>query len=375
MPTHDLSHLRLPKRHFHALDLSRLLAAIMVLFWHYQHIFVPAVPYHVNVDRAIQPWYGTLHWLYNHGHTAVQYFWAVSGFVFAHVYLSDRRAHDRFWLARVARLWPLHLLTLGLMALLQGLYFARSGTEFIYHTNDIKHFLLSIPLMHYWGWQENQSFNGPSWSLSTEILAYAVFWLALPALRRLPLVLALVLGAGLLGIMLADGPNKDVLSCVGYFFIGCAVYAATLRGWLRPATLLPIGAALIVGAFWLKSTYRSGDAATIAGTFGVVFLTLAADMYDAKGRLSFGQKLGDASYGIYLWHIPIQLSLVLLIDSIGVPRDIAREPWFLVFFVTVAIAAGFLSHALFERPAQKAVFALVARWKSSRTQAAISDNL
>lgn len=366
MPTQKFSHLRLPKRHFHALDLSRLLAAIMVLFWHYQHIFVPPVPYHVNVDRTIQPWYETLHWFYDHGHTAVQYFWAVSGFVFAHVYLSDPRAHGRFWLARFARLWPLHLLTLGLMALLQGIYVARYGTEFVYHTNDIKHFLLSIPLMQYWGWQDNQSFNGPSWSLSTEILAYLVFWIALPSLRRLPLALALVLGAGLMGIMLLDGPNKDVLSCIGYFFLGCAIYAATLKGLLRPASLLPIGAALIVGAFWLKSQYRSADAATIAGTFGVVFLTLAADMSDAKGRLSLGQKLGDASYGIYLWHIPIQLTLVLIIDTIGIPRDIAHQPWFLVLFVTLAIAAGFVSHAKFERPAQKAVFALWARWKARK---------
>ena len=51
--------------------------------------------------------------------------------------------------------------------------------------NDLKHFLLSIPLMQYWGWQDNQSFNGPSWSLSTEILAYLVFFLAIPALIEL----------------------------------------------------------------------------------------------------------------------------------------------------------------------------------------------
>lgn len=362
--SHNLSHLRLPKRHFHALDLSRLLAAIMVLFWHYQHVFVPPVPYHVHVNRAIQPWYETLSWLYNHGHTAVQYFWAVSGFVFAHVYLADANYKARFWLARLARLWPLHLLTLGLMAILQGIYVARTGTEFIYHTNDLKHFLLSIPLMQYWGWQDNQSFNGPSWSLSTEILAYLVFFLAIPALRRAPLALALPLGALLLYGMLKGLPNKDVLSCVGYFMLGCAAYGATLKGWLRPATLLPLGMALLASAFLLKANYRSGEAATIAGTFAVLFLTLAIDLNDEKGRLHFGQKLGDASYGIYLWHIPIQLTLVLIIDSTGLSRDIARQPWFLILFVTLAIAAGFISHARFERPAQRAVFALWARWKA-----------
>jgi peptidoglycan/LPS O-acetylase OafA/YrhL len=89
-------------------------------------------------------------------------------------------------------------------------------------------------------------------------------------------------------------------------------------------------------------------------------------MSDAKGRLGFGQKLGDASYGIYLWHIPIQLTVVLIIDAIGVPRDIARQPWFMLSFVAAAITAGFISHARFERPAQKAVFALAARWKTKK---------
>ena len=366
MPTPDISHLRLPKRHFHALDLSRLLAAIMVLFWHYQHFFVPPVERHFNVNRAIQPWYETLGWLYEHGHTAVQYFWAVSGFVFAHVYLSDPRAHGRFWLARVARLWPLHLLTLGLMALLQGIYVARTGTEFVYHTNDFKHFALSIPLMQYWGWQDNQSFNGPSWSLSTEILAYLAFWLALPHLRRAPLGLSLPVGAAMLWLVLQHAPNKDVLACIGYFFLGTAAYGAALKGWLRPASLLPLGLALLAITVALKAQFRDGDAATIAGTFAVLFLTLALDLRDEKGRLQFGQKLGDASYGIYLWHIPIQLALVLLVDAIGAGRDVARQPWFLIAYVGAAIAAGFVSHARFERPAQKAVFALWARWKARK---------
>ncbi|MEL0252548.1 MAG: acyltransferase family protein, partial [Novosphingobium sp.] len=115
--------------------------------------------------------------------------------------------------------------------------------------------------------------------------------------------------------------------------------------------------------FLLKANYPVGDAATIAGTFAVLFLALAIDLNDDKGRLAFGQKLGDASYGIYLWHIPIQLTLVLIIDATIGTRSIAREWWFMASYVAMAIAAGFISHSRFERPAQRAVFALWTKWK------------
>jgi hypothetical protein len=100
----------------------------------------------LQVDRAaVLPLYHPLRWLFDYGHSAVQYFWAVSGFVFAHVYLADSSAMRRFWLARVARLWPLHLLTLVLVAGLQAAYTRINGTAFIYHEQDWKHFLLSLP--------------------------------------------------------------------------------------------------------------------------------------------------------------------------------------------------------------------------------------
>jgi peptidoglycan/LPS O-acetylase OafA/YrhL len=89
---------------------------------------VPPVEYGFHVRRsAVVPFYHALAWLYDYGHTAVQYFWAVSGFRLR-VYLADTQGRGRFWLARVARLWPLHLLTLMLVAVLQAAYAGLNGT-------------------------------------------------------------------------------------------------------------------------------------------------------------------------------------------------------------------------------------------------------
>ncbi|MFK4980032.1 hypothetical protein ACI39V_28120, partial [Klebsiella pneumoniae] len=83
------------------------------------------------------------------------------------------------------------------------------GTGFIYHQQNLKHFLLSLAMAHYWGFQDNQSFNGPSWSLSTEMLAYAAFWLVLPALRRMPVALAGPVALGLFALIFTDVLPSD----------------------------------------------------------------------------------------------------------------------------------------------------------------------
>ena len=357
-----IANLRLPHRHFNALDLSRLLAAVAVLFWHYQHFYVAPGWENFHVNRAREPLYPWLAFVYDHGADAVQYFWAVSGFVFAHVYLADPGARGRFWLARVARLWPLHLLTLVLVAAMQAVMLTRWGDYYIYDWNDARHFVLNLFLAHYWGFQANQSFNGPSWSLSTEIVAYAAFWLLLPALRRAALVVALAVAGAMAWMLRHHVPDADVLACVCYFFAGVAFYAAMLRGLLAPRALIPLAVALVAVAV---AAYHGGGAmffVRLPAIFALLSLAVGIDHLDPAGRLRFGKALGDASYGIYLWHFPIQLALTLLLPHI---RAMAHQPSFLVFFVGSACLAGLASHRWIERPAQRWVMRRGERWRTA----------
>jgi len=368
--------LRLPKRHFNALDFSRLLAACAVLFWHYQHFFVPPVAYEFHVRRSISPFYHQIAWLYDYGHVAVEYFWAVSGFVFAHVYLADIGGRGRFWLARLARLWPLHLLTLVIVAAMQAVYTGTHGTAFIYHYQDLRHFVLNLAMAQYWGIQDNQSYNGPTWSLSTEMVAYLAFWLLLPALRRVPLALALPVACAMFVVVFANflPPNAPpqalaaklipVVNCVGYFFAGAAIYGAVLKGWLTVRRLIALAPLLAIAAWGLSGVKVHGhDAAILLGTFAVLCAALAIDLSDPHDRLRLGRKLGDASYGIYLWHFPLQLAIVLLVDATLHTRLVFREPVFLAVFVAGSIMAGFASHRWIERPAQRVVLRWAERLK------------
>jgi len=353
--------LRLDKRHFHALDLSRLIAAVAVLFWHYLHFMIP-----VGGNRAppnfieFEPLNALFGVFYGYGHFAVEYFWLVSGFVFAHVYLAEQGGRGRFWLARFARLWPLHLLTLAVVALLQMAFWAGNGQHFVFGPNDAWHFALNLGLAHYWGFEKGMSFNGPSWSLSVEIVAYAAFWALLPALRSGRMAIAAAAGAAA-ALVALQYPELKVFACLAYFFAGGSIYFALLHGGLRPAPLLFAGAGGLVLAARFGTVegfdFPSGGLWVVS----LFALALAADALDRDGRLTIGKRWGDASYGTYLWHFPIQLALVMALDLLPGGRALAQHWSVLALYLTLAIAAGFASHCWFEKPAQKAILAAAAR--------------
>ena len=68
-------------RHLHSLDFARGVAALAVVLWHWQHFFfngsVPGV-----FQREAQPFYSVLFLFYEKGWFAVDFFFALSGFVF-----------------------------------------------------------------------------------------------------------------------------------------------------------------------------------------------------------------------------------------------------------------------------------------------------
>ena len=372
--TTGMAALRLPKQHFNALDLSRLVAAVAVLFWHYLHFTIPPSGTRAPPNFGdYEPLHSVFAAFYAHGHLAVEYFWLVSGFVFAHVYLAEPQARRRFWLARFARLWPLHLLTLAVVALLQAVYWAQHGRDFVFGPNDWTHFVLNLGLAHYWGFEKGMSFNGPSWSLSVEILAYAAFWLLLPALRqgRAMVAGALALAAALLA---PQYPALKAFACLAYFFAGTTIYLAMLRGWARPQVMG--GGLAVAGAAGLVLAARFDSVTALEFPQGGLWvvslfsLALAIDRFDRDDRLAFGKKLGDASYGTYLWHFPIQLVMVMALDALPGGRALAQHWAVLAVYIAAALAAGFASHRWFERPAQRAVFAAAARLAPSRMAAA-----
>ena len=123
----------------HNLDFLRFLAAFAILLWHYAHFSWPAAGLHdPEFTKSMLPFYGVFKLFYTHGSFGVQLFWVLSGYVFFHTYI-DRRdiSFGKFYGKRFARLYPLHFVTLIIVAILQILSSVLLGKFQIYPRNDV----------------------------------------------------------------------------------------------------------------------------------------------------------------------------------------------------------------------------------------------
>ena len=134
-----------------------------------------------------------------------------------------------------------------------------------------------------------------------------------------------------------------------------------LRGWSKPWLPGAIGGCGLLLAMAFDRVAMLDFPQGALWVLALFALALWVDRLDRNDRLAFGKRLGDASYGTYLWHFPIQLTMVLMLDALPGGRALSQHWEVLAIFVASAIAAGFASHRWFERPAQRAVLAATAR--------------
>jgi peptidoglycan/LPS O-acetylase OafA/YrhL len=155
------------------LNLVRVISAFSVAIWHFQ-LLIPKS----NSNRYLindYPFHRVLGFLYTHGFLAVQLFWAISGFVIAKAYLNKMWEPIRFIRNRFARLYPLHLTTFLIVAILQFAIRDSQGRYAICTHQDSYHFLLNLFFIPAIGLEKGCSFNAPIWSVSVELISYLAF--------------------------------------------------------------------------------------------------------------------------------------------------------------------------------------------------------
>lgn len=315
--------------------------------------------------------------LFEQGYLWVDFFFILSGFVLAHVY-GDRfaktvagRDYRAFIFARFARLYPLHVVILGGLVLLELLL---SSTPFTGNQSLVNLFS-NIFMLQGFDWQRPPLFNGwtywnePAWAISTEWLMYWIFpWVLLSVLRLKrggAIATAIAAYLALVGVMLINSGDLNCLGipgmirCLAEATLGVliyryyAAYGRTVPH--RVATLALVVA--IMGVAVVMHT-RANDLLAIPG-FGLIIFA-AARLHSRGGASALlqsrlGLYLGTLSYGIYMVHWPIQvLTIALLRESLPMPLgtgwSMAAMLAFLSLYLVVVLGFAALGYHVIEDP-------------------------
>ena len=287
-----------------------------------------------------------LRWLREWGWTFVDLFFVISGYIFAHVYLARgglrREDMTGFAVARVARLYPLHLLMLLVSAAMFAGADDNTALAFLGHLFMLQGFVGEV----------SHTFNAPSWSISVEIVCYIVFVLA--AVRGDRILRWVTAGAIALALAhfvlrgLPGGPRmfdslpRGVLG----FFVGQAL-------WRWRAALAKVPAALLVLGLAGGLAIDMGQGSSIPPITLLAWpcaLCLALRMPAVASAPMLW--LGDRSYAIYLIHFPV---LLVFLPSIQGAAGGAQAAALVLAYTALVLLLSDLAYRRFELPARRAI--------------------
>lgn len=302
------------------------------------------------------------------GYLAVDIFFILSGFVMTHSYrdrletAADLRRYAR---ARVARLMPLHWLTLAAMiamVLTAQRFIAMPREQFAWE-------LVPINILNLQGIAATHTnWNYPSWSICFEMIAYIVLPFLIRREVRLPWLLFAggMLTATLFYVWVQHFHPTDfertttglgaLLRSVGLFVAGIALRLLWDRQGVRDAARGPWLYGLVI--VWLAGAVllHWPKAWMVWGMPLALAWLLAARLSLPAPVMSPLKWLGDISFSIYLLHAPVELAFgtVLAWSNGGqAPAFTGIHAAALVALLAgVTLLLGTLSYRYFERPCQ-----------------------
>jgi peptidoglycan/LPS O-acetylase OafA/YrhL len=348
-------------KRFEALDSWRGIAACLVAACHLR----PSVNSHLT-DVA----------LILNSYLFVDFFFVLSGFVIAANYekrLAEGFSLWRFALLRFGRLYPLHLSVLLALILLRlahsasGLGTVSAFQPPFWSADTIVANLLLVHGLHLFDFF---TWNGPSWSISTEFYTYLLFALVVGLAKRriVVLLLSVVLVSTLMLWILVGSMyttfDWGFLRCILGFSLGVLMWHAHRALRLRSGTALELATVgLIVVFVWRCGANGFSLAAPAVFALAVLVFAVEAGAVSRLLRAPAWLWLGARSYSIYMVHSLVSWLLVdclkLLrlggIDLISGSR-IGRQLWegnavYLVYLVLVVGLAS-VTYSAIEVPSR-----------------------
>lgn len=215
-------------KHFVALDSWRGICALMVALYHF----------------PVGGWMDANGFISN-SLMFVDFFFVLSGFVIAANYaerLNDLGEVGRFAWLRIGRLYPLHFAVLMAFVAYEcaklGIALFQSGTsgDAFVAPNDVQSLVSNLFMTHGLGATSELTWNWPSWSISTELMAYFTFAAIVLVFGRLKWIAFSVLIAFSFLVLMVFNQGEflatydfGLFRCYMGFFSGAIFYRAYRR--------------------------------------------------------------------------------------------------------------------------------------------------
>ena len=292
---------------------------------------------------------------------AVDVFFALSGFVLIKQYYLGRRTFGRLFIGRIARLYPLHALTLIWMVGMAWVN-AQPMQKALLFQNVLLIQNIGLP-PNFW------AFNFPSWSISVEmVVSLAFYFVTRKTSTFLPILLA-VIGMAIqiheLSTVIDPAANhvwlinSGLLRGFAGFCIGCSSYLVIQRweAFFQKLRLLAPAMLLILLCCFFNTRWSGFEGILVAAIFSSSLMLFLGASALVNGRSLLATRplvyLGAISYSIYLLHIPI------LITMVSVMSDATTRQTGKLFVLAVILAASAVCHQFYEMPMQRLVLGLI----------------
>jgi peptidoglycan/LPS O-acetylase OafA/YrhL len=378
------------KPHLGALDGLRFFAAINIVVYHFGLTHLSRMP----------DWLITIA---SHGRESVSLFFVLSGFVLAFAYLGNSNAPEidakSFWIARLARTYPVYLFATLLAAIITIYQLAQTSSIDVVLDHTVRVATLMLPMFQAWvPWAENWNF--PAWALSVEVFFYLIFPFAgvlIARLKRRELVLCLIA----LYLISLSAPSAQIWmgSVFGQGGLGFIPQGEVWRLDANPVLNLPtflIG--ICLGRLFLEQKESDkgvtealpfgwilslvGAITTIAVLAGFTFGLPANALYvPAFGLLVYGLAfshgplawvlslpglliLGEASYAIYILQYPIWQWVQILQQSMHIPYPATGSAFVIYTIILVAFSIGTLY--CIEKPTRNLIRQFAGRLRANQ---------
>jgi peptidoglycan/LPS O-acetylase OafA/YrhL len=294
---------------------------------------------------------------------AVDIFFVLSGYIMLVAY-GFHVDPPRFYLNRFARVFPLHIVTLGVA--IAGFYLLQVPPDPV--ANAPGNLVFYITLTSAWIGLP-PAWNQPAWSLSVEVFAYIFFPLMQLAIRNFNRSHAL------LCVFLLCAVHTMVLTVIGFADTGIGALLRGILGFcagvaLCAASIHPIrfGPVIAVVAIAFAAAFNLYEYAIPA-----ILLLIGALGVNKTGffvRVMSTQVLvwlGKISYSIYLIHLPLLMGGGRILRKIDFLQSPSGQAIFCLCYIAVVLVTAHLSWRFIETPARAAVHRLYRKTRKFKT--------